>query len=193
MVTTQRDIVEESVEVNLKRYKISDSQYEEAGRRYREGSTGTSAAETEARLPFRVNTPSYISTRVHKRDASFPGSHNDDHLLLAMTDNVQLTTRICERLNESKEGEENEEVTNSRPTVQILSIKKVGQTQGQNSLDRYRVIVSDGEFFLQAMLATQINSLIENGQLVKNSIVIIDKCTCNPVGDGGKKCVFDAS
>ncbi|KIP12317.1 hypothetical protein PHLGIDRAFT_124212 [Phlebiopsis gigantea 11061_1 CR5-6] len=98
----------------------------------------------------------------------------------------ELTKGICQRIHNAREGEENDQATNSHPTMQILSIKKVGQTTGQNATDRYRVIVSDGEYFLQAMLATQINALIESGDLTKNSIVVVDKCTCNPVADGKK-------
>lgn len=73
--------------------------------------------------------------------------------------------------------------------MQVLSIKKVGTTTGPSAAERYRVIVSDGEYFLQAMLATQINAQIESGELAKNSIVLVEKCTCNPVAEG-KKCAF---
>ncbi|PCH37707.1 replication factor-a protein, partial [Wolfiporia cocos MD-104 SS10] len=89
---------------------------------------------------------------------------------------VELTPHICSRLNDVNI---NEEVYESRPTVQFLSFKKVGSA----NLDRYRVIVSDGEHFLQAMLATQLNSFIDGGHITKNSIAIIDKFTCNLVQD----------
>lgn len=52
-------------------------------------------------------------------------------------------------------------------------------------MDRYRVIVSDGEHFLQSMLATQLNHLVEEEQILKHSIAVIEKFTCNLVQ--GKK------
>ncbi|KAI0672914.1 replication factor-a protein [Trametes maxima] len=52
-------------------------------------------------------------------------------------------------------------------------------------MDRYRVIVSDGVNFLQSMLATQLNHLVEEEQVLKHSIAVIEKFTCNLVQ--GKK------
>lgn len=92
---------------------------------------------------------------------------------------IQLTTGICMQLNGVSSEAEQEQLCAAHPTVQILSIKKVGQSG--NTVDRYRVIVSDGEYFLQAMLATQVNKLVEDGTLMKNSVVVIDKFTCNYV------------
>lgn len=94
----------------------------------------------------------------------------------------QLTTGICERLANIKSDEEQEALSQTPPTLQVLSIKKVAATSATVS-DRYRVIVSDGEHFLQAMLATHVNKMIEDGEVVKNSIVVIDKFTCNYVQD----------
>ncbi|KAI0780628.1 replication factor-a protein [Trametes elegans] len=50
-------------------------------------------------------------------------------------------------------------------------------------MDRYRVIVSDGEHFLQSMLATQLNHLVEEEQIVKHSVAVVEKFTCNLVQD----------
>ena len=65
-----------------------------------------------------------------------------------------------------------DEVDNLQPTVQLLSVKKVPKT-GRDSTgpDRYRIIVSDGVQFIQAMLATQLNDLVESGQIRRNVIV----------------------
>lgn len=98
-----------------------------------------------------------------------------------MSNIPKLTQGLCMRVHNVKE-EETEALCTSRPIMQLLSIKKVGPPQ--NGADRYRVIVSDGEHFLQSMLATQVNELVENGQLVKNSIAVVERFTCNPVGDG---------
>jgi replication factor A1 len=95
---------------------------------------------------------------------------------------LQLTTGICERLHTTQSDEEQESLAQSSPTLQILSIKKVGASAA-TAADRYRVIVSDGEHFLQAMLATQLNKLVEDEEIGKNTIIVIDKFTCNFVQD----------
>lgn len=65
-----------------------------------------------------------------------------------------------------------DEVDNLQPTVQLLSVKKVPKTaRDSTSPDRYRIIVSDGAQFIQAMLATQLNDLVESGQIRRNVIV----------------------
>lgn len=48
-------------------------------------------------------------------------------------------------------------------------MKKVG-TQ-----DRYRVILSDGTHYIQGMLATQLNSLVTDGQLMENTIICLNE------------------
>ena len=101
-----------------------------------------------------------------------------------MANAPQLTAGICMRLHNIKDDDDNEALYNSHPTFQVLSIKKVGP--GQNGQDRHRVIVSDGEHFLQAMLATQINEQVDRGELTKNSVIVADKFTCNPVGESKK-------
>lgn len=101
-----------------------------------------------------------------------------------------LTAGLCERLHNSSTEEEHEALAQTSPKLQVLSIKKVGASTG-TSADRYRVIVSDGQYFLQAMLATQLNQLVENETVTKNSIVVIDKFTCNFVQD--KRSVVVAS
>lgn len=91
----------------------------------------------------------------------------------------QLTAGVCSRLNEQ---ELSEEVLASKPVVQILSVKKVGNSQSSaTALDRYRIIVSDGEMFLQSMLATQLNHYVDEGLINKNTICRLDKFTSNMV------------
>ncbi|KAI8989731.1 replication factor-a protein [Trametes punicea] len=100
-----------------------------------------------------------------------------------MTMDPQLTTGICARLNNPENDDD--ELFNSQPVVQFLSFKRVPPSGGASTMDRYRVIVSDGEHFLQAMLATQLNHMVEEEQLLKHSIAVIEKFTCNLVQ--GKK------
>ena len=94
----------------------------------------------------------------------------------------QLSAGICTRLSEASPEEIDE--LGSGYTVQLLSIKKVNQTTSAvSAIDRYRIILSDGVHFVQAMLATQLNELVSRGDIVKNTIVVVDKLTCNFVQD----------
>ncbi|KAL4067797.1 hypothetical protein V8B97DRAFT_1940400 [Scleroderma yunnanense] len=95
---------------------------------------------------------------------------------------VQLTSGICSRLNEASPSEIEE--LGAGYTVQLLSIKKVtANSTTAAAIDRYRIIISDGVHFVQAMLATQLNNLVTNEEITKNSVVVIDKLTCNFVGE----------
>ncbi|KAH7889519.1 hypothetical protein F5I97DRAFT_1995013 [Phlebopus sp. FC_14] len=94
----------------------------------------------------------------------------------------QLSSGICSRLNEASPTEI--EQLGSGYAVQLLSIKKVNPTSTTAPpIDRYRIIISDGVHFVQAMLATQLNELVTNGQIMKNTVVVVDKLTCNFVQD----------
>ncbi|GAA5996274.1 replication factor A subunit protein RFA1 [Rhodotorula paludigena] len=67
------------------------------------------------------------------------------------------------------------------PILQVLSVKKVNSSgQGQ---DRYRLILSDGEHFAQAMLTTTLNHLVagEEPQMVRNAIVKLPTYAVNVV------------
>ena len=104
----------------------------------------------------------------------------------------QLSAGICARLSEAS-PEEIEEL-GSGYAVQLLSIKKVNQTTSAvSTVDRYRIILSDGVHFVQAMLATQLNDLVSRGEIVKNSIVVVDKLTCNFVQDKRSGLPFSAA
>ena len=91
----------------------------------------------------------------------------------------ELSSGVILRL--SNPEDKSEELLNSKPVLQILSVKKVGPAPGPGNSDRYRIIVSDGEHFLQAMLATQLNNIIEEAQFGKNAIIRITQFTCNMV------------
>ncbi|KAI9314631.1 hypothetical protein BX666DRAFT_1968809 [Dichotomocladium elegans] len=61
------------------------------------------------------------------------------------------------------------------PLLQVINIKTV-QNFGVN---RHRVILSDGEYYLQAMLASQHAPLVDSGQLIKHSIVRVKESISN--------------
>ena len=107
-----------------------------------------------------------------------------------MAGNAQVTEGVCLRLNTAVDAEL-QKLENSSPQLQILSIKKIGQTANSaGNQDRYRAIVSDGDHFMQAMLATQMNPLVENGQIVKHSIVRLDKFSVNGVKENKRYASF---
>ncbi|KAF8517579.1 hypothetical protein BU17DRAFT_76387 [Hysterangium stoloniferum] len=68
-----------------------------------------------------------------------------------------------------------------QPTVQFLSIKKLPNSKSEANPDRYRLIISDGVHFVQAMLSTQLNDLVENETVKKHSVAILEKYTSNVV------------
>lgn len=69
------------------------------------------------------------------------------------------------------------------PVCQILSIKKIqaSATSAANVGDRYRIILSDGVNYAQAMLASQKRSMVESGELEKNCLVRVTQFASNSV------------
>lgn len=65
------------------------------------------------------------------------------------------------------------------PTLQCLSVKKVGGSGGNG--DRYRAIVSDGVTFQQAMFATQLNPLADSGEVTRYTLVKLLEYSVNLV------------
>ena len=72
--------------------------------------------------------------------------------------------------------------------VQILSLKKIQSAQPTSAPDRYRLIVSDGLVYTQAMLAVQLAYMVDDGQLNKNTVVKVERLTCNNVSN--KRCFY---
>ncbi|KAI9027599.1 putative replication factor-A protein 1 [Phycomyces nitens] len=64
---------------------------------------------------------------------------------------------------------------NSLPVVQVINIKRIPTATGL----RYRLVISDGNYFMQAMLSAGQGGLIESGQIDKNSIIKILKSNPN--------------
>lgn len=63
-------------------------------------------------------------------------------------------------------------------------MKRVG---GSGAVDRFRLVLSDGKHFSQAMLATQQNDLITSGELQELSVITLTDYIVNLVQN--KKCV----
>ncbi|CAG2207570.1 RFA1 [Mytilus edulis] len=67
-----------------------------------------------------------------------------------------------------------------RPVLQIISSKKI--TAAGSSADRYRLLLSDGlHSYSHAMLATQLNNLMESGEMDNLAVVQVDKYLCNTI------------
>ena len=54
-----------------------------------------------------------------------------------------------------------------KPIFQVINIKQVGSPTSV----RYRTVLSDGTYFVQGMLATQQNHLVETNELKQNSLI----------------------
>lgn len=78
--------------------------------------------------------------------------------------------------------------TDVKPVLQVTDIRNV---QGHNSSggaggekqERYRLLLSDGLFSQQGMLATQQNELVKSQQMQKGSIVQLTEFVCNTIRD----------
>jgi replication factor A1 len=61
-----------------------------------------------------------------------------------------------------------------QPVLQLLQVKEVGN-------DRFRSIISDGQYFAQGMLATQLTPLVQSGQLQDNCVIQVEDFMINQV------------
>jgi replication factor A1 len=94
----------------------------------------------------------------------------------------QLSAGSCVKLLSARSDDAS--VFESQHTMQFLSFKKVSPTTssaGVTTPERYRIIMSDGINYMQAMLATQLNNLVTDNIVGKNCIALVDKLTCNYV------------
>lgn len=70
--------------------------------------------------------------------------------------------------------------------MEPTDIKQIGQSMNQT--ERFRLIISDGVHYTQAMLATQLNELVKNKHVDKCSVVRLNEYLCNAVQ--GRKIVI---
>ncbi|KAI9498454.1 replication protein A DNA-binding subunit [Zychaea mexicana] len=90
-----------------------------------------------------------------------------------MTVDMQLSTNAIKSLYENRSDPSVPE----HPILQVINVKPVQSTTNK----RYRVILSDGEFFMQAMLSTNTTSLAENNELERWSLIRLTESVCNEV------------
>lgn len=77
--------------------------------------------------------------------------------------------------------EDDEQLWTAGHVIQIVSMKKVANPGREGQLERYRLIISDGAHYTQAMLATQLNHMVDDERLRKLDVVKVEKLTCNTV------------
>ncbi|XWS26618.1 hypothetical protein CRYUN_Cryun26dG0046400 [Craigia yunnanensis] len=65
---------------------------------------------------------------------------------------------------------------NSKPLVQVVDIKLIG-----NSQESYRFLLSDSESTQHAMIATELNEQVRTGQVKKGSIIQLIDYICSTV------------
>ena len=62
--------------------------------------------------------------------------------------------------------------------MQVLQIKQMGAA-AQGGADRYRLVMSDGQHYVQSMLATQANHVVHDNKLVRGCLVNLQQYTPN--------------
>ncbi|KAG8907990.1 Replication factor A protein 1 [Tulasnella sp. 403] len=95
-------------------------------------------------------------------------------------DQVQLTAGAVKRYMDASNAGDEASLAGFYPVVQLLNIKRV--VAKNDGPPRNRLIVSDGVHFAQAMLATQKNFLVDEGLIVRNSVVTLKSCHTNILG-----------
>lgn len=71
-----------------------------------------------------------------------------------------------------------------KPVLQILGNKRISSSEGS---ERFRVLLSDGKYSHSfAMLASQLNEMIINGELMDNTIIRLDKYITSTVNKSEK-------
>ncbi|XP_074283331.1 replication protein A 70 kDa DNA-binding subunit A-like [Silene latifolia] len=67
------------------------------------------------------------------------------------------------------------------PVLQVTELRLVNTQNAMSTVERYRLIISDGVYSQQAMLATQHNALVKSGCLQQGSIIQILQFVCNTI------------
>ncbi|CAI9275054.1 unnamed protein product [Lactuca saligna] len=95
---------------------------------------------------------------------------------------VQLTEGAIEMISSGKW-----QPADVKPVLQVIELRAVpsqtADVSGGEKQERYRLMLSDGLFFQQAMLATQRNELVKSQQMQKGSVVQLKEYVCNFIRD----------
>jgi replication factor A1 len=87
----------------------------------------------------------------------------------------ELTSGSCVRIHNATSDDP---VFDDNHVLQILSIKPIS-IPTPNAVPRFRIILSDGVHYVQAMLANQLNRYVQDQQIQKHSVIQVSKMSCN--------------
>lgn len=85
---------------------------------------------------------------------------------------------FCNMLDEGSISKIIENDTSITPRLQILNMRKVINAI---SGERFRLVLSDGQFYVQGVLDKQLNELVENGKLKKYAIIHLKQFICSNI------------
>lgn len=95
---------------------------------------------------------------------------------------AQLTNGAISRIYTTRDA-------TGEPTVQVIDLKQLTSANAQpDAKKRYRLSLSDGSHALAAMVATQLNRIIESDELKTNTILRLKEFICNEVA--GKRIII---
>ncbi|KAF0687241.1 Aste57867_21003 [Aphanomyces stellatus] len=66
------------------------------------------------------------------------------------------------------------------PWVQVIDLKKINSASGKGG-DRYRMVLSDGQYYLSGMMSSQLSSTLADGALSVNYFIRLKDYVCNEV------------
>ncbi|XP_038058945.1 accessory gland protein Acp36DE-like isoform X2 [Patiria miniata] len=95
---------------------------------------------------------------------------------------TQLSSGALEAINDGQQID--------KPVFQLLALKKLNPAASTNTtVDRYRIMLSDGVHNNTAMLAVQLNQMVADGQLEPNTVICLDRYVCNKLA-GNRRVVI---
>ena len=92
---------------------------------------------------------------------------------MSLTPSPSLTKNAIRTLTQSKDSRF---MPAFKPIIQLINVKNLKKES--DGSDRYRLILSDGQCFVQGMVATQLNKLIANG-IRENNIIRVNEYMVN--------------
>ncbi|KAF8892441.1 hypothetical protein BD779DRAFT_1642450 [Infundibulicybe gibba] len=98
-----------------------------------------------------------------------------------MAELPELSAGSCLRLKNANPNDE--EVLNAPHVLQLIVIRmaKSAPSTNPNAIDRYCIVMSDGIHVIQAMLATQLNEMVTDNIITRNTVIVTEKVTCTDV------------
>lgn len=74
-------------------------------------------------------------------------------------------------------------VLNERPQNSILQIIQIKEMTSKTASRKFRIALSDGDYYTSAILGSQLNPLIESNDLCQNTIIMLKEFTLTPTID----------